>query len=166
MNDTLAVWIDVESCTACGACIDVCPVGAITLEESSARLAQEACTGCGVCLDACPEDAIQPVVKGELVTAEERAVVAQGAERRLTTTGERARAVERTHPLAETIGPAVAGIAVGFLAQAADALAQAVVRWLTELSIDRSTGVERRSSGVRPESNGRGRRTRRRRRGG
>jgi electron transfer flavoprotein alpha subunit len=50
--------IDEETCTGCGACIDVCPYDALSLEDNVA-VVNEKCTFCGACLeDVCPEDAI------------------------------------------------------------------------------------------------------------
>jgi ferredoxin len=50
--------VDEETCTACGACTDVCPVDAITVEDS-AKVATEACTECGACVEECPVEAIK-----------------------------------------------------------------------------------------------------------
>lgn len=50
--------IDKETCTGCGACLDVCPYDALSLEDNVA-VVNEKCTFCGACLeDVCPEDAI------------------------------------------------------------------------------------------------------------
>lgn len=49
--------IDEETCTACGACAEVCPVDAITVEDS-AKVDAEACTECGACVEECPVEAI------------------------------------------------------------------------------------------------------------
>jgi ferredoxin len=49
--------IDAQLCTACGQCIEVCPVGAITLEET-AIVDETQCVGCGACAEACPMEAI------------------------------------------------------------------------------------------------------------
>lgn len=46
-----------ETCTACGACVEVCPVEAITMPEK-AVIDAETCTEYGVCVDECPVDAI------------------------------------------------------------------------------------------------------------
>ena len=45
-------------CTACGDCAEVCPFGAITVEET-ALVDAEACMGCGVCEGACDYAAIR-----------------------------------------------------------------------------------------------------------
>ena len=50
--------VDEENCTACGACDEVCPVDAITVEDS-AKVATEACTECGACAEECPVEAIK-----------------------------------------------------------------------------------------------------------
>jgi len=49
--------VDEETCTACGACAEVCPVDAITVEDA-AKVDAEACTDCGACVEECPVEAI------------------------------------------------------------------------------------------------------------
>jgi electron transfer flavoprotein alpha subunit len=49
--------VDKTKCTACGACIDECPFGAITIEGDVAEV-NEKCTLCSACIDACPAGAI------------------------------------------------------------------------------------------------------------
>lgn len=46
-----------DDCIACGACVDECPVEAIT-EGDIYVIDPETCTDCGACVDACPSDAI------------------------------------------------------------------------------------------------------------
>ncbi|MDD2220672.1 MAG: 4Fe-4S binding protein [Clostridia bacterium] len=46
-----------DECIACGACIDECPVNAISEGDIYSINADE-CTGCGACADACPTGAI------------------------------------------------------------------------------------------------------------
>lgn len=48
---------DEEACTGCGACVDICPVSAVTLEEDIPKIQKEWCIGCGVCETVCPSDA-------------------------------------------------------------------------------------------------------------
>jgi len=50
--------IDREKCTGCGACIDVCPFGSLSLDGKGIAIVDETCTGCGACLDVCPVEAL------------------------------------------------------------------------------------------------------------
>jgi electron transfer flavoprotein alpha subunit len=50
--------IDEKTCTGCGACLEVCPYDALSLENDLA-VVNEKCTFCGACVeDVCPVDAI------------------------------------------------------------------------------------------------------------
>jgi electron transfer flavoprotein alpha subunit len=49
--------ISKEECIGCGACIDVCPFGALTLVDDIVEV-DDKCTACGACLDVCPVDAL------------------------------------------------------------------------------------------------------------
>ncbi len=49
--------VNEETCIACGACVDTCPVEAITMNEK-AKVDPNTCTECGACIDECPVDAI------------------------------------------------------------------------------------------------------------
>lgn len=61
---TLAVvtpQIDAAICHACGACVGICPHGAINLCKGSApryEIDATRCTGCGLCVDSCEPSAI------------------------------------------------------------------------------------------------------------
>ena len=53
-----------DTCTECGTCVSVCPVGAFTLApdgDHRLRFDQQPCTRCGVCAERCPEGAIAMV---------------------------------------------------------------------------------------------------------
>ena len=43
-----------DECIACGACVDGCPVGAITMEADKAKIDADACIDCGACNGVCP----------------------------------------------------------------------------------------------------------------
>ena len=47
-----------SDCISCGACVDTCPVGAISL-EGQAVVDAGACIDCGACEGACPVGAIK-----------------------------------------------------------------------------------------------------------
>lgn len=50
--------VNTELCTACGACIDVCPMEAIVMEDGKARIIEENCSNCRICARYCPVNAI------------------------------------------------------------------------------------------------------------
>lgn len=50
--------IEKDKCTACGNCADICPPGAIVLENDAARVVADLCEECGFCAAECPVEAI------------------------------------------------------------------------------------------------------------
>ncbi|MBR4503631.1 MAG: 4Fe-4S binding protein [Candidatus Methanomethylophilaceae archaeon] len=52
------VTINESECVGCGACADICPASAITIDEV-AVVDQSKCVDCGTCVDECPSSAIQ-----------------------------------------------------------------------------------------------------------
>jgi len=62
--------VDSESCVGCGLCADVCPFGALAVDEESGTAVVDAaaCMGCGVCVGRCAQGALSLVrdaAKGE-----------------------------------------------------------------------------------------------------
>jgi NAD-dependent dihydropyrimidine dehydrogenase PreA subunit len=53
---TMAIIINEDDCTACGACAETCPVGSITVEDVA--ICDDECVECGACIDECPNGAI------------------------------------------------------------------------------------------------------------
>lgn len=58
-----------DRCTGCGACIDVCPAGANTMNGPSVVLDRKRCLGCGRCVDVCPENARERIGRDQPVEA-------------------------------------------------------------------------------------------------
>ncbi|MFQ5888561.1 MAG: diguanylate cyclase [Gemmatimonadota bacterium] len=50
-----------DNCTACMACVRVCPVEAIAVSGNEVRIVGETCIECGLCVPACHHDAIDVV---------------------------------------------------------------------------------------------------------
>jgi len=52
-------WIDKETCTGCGICVDECPVDAIAMDAEQAVIDMAECIRCGVCHSICPQDSVK-----------------------------------------------------------------------------------------------------------
>jgi electron transfer flavoprotein alpha subunit len=63
----MAIKVNKEECIACGACLSVCPFGAIVMQDENAYIT-EACTTCGACVDTCPVQAIVREEEAKVVT--------------------------------------------------------------------------------------------------
>ncbi|MHB1324460.1 MAG: 4Fe-4S dicluster domain-containing protein [Coriobacteriia bacterium] len=51
--------VDETACVGCGACVEICPFGALRMTEARvAEVGPEACFGCGICRSACAADAL------------------------------------------------------------------------------------------------------------
>lgn len=56
-GSSMPAKINKDECVACGACVDVCPEGAITCEDV-AVVDEKKCLDCGACVDECPNNSI------------------------------------------------------------------------------------------------------------
>ncbi len=50
--------VDADTCSGCGACVDRCQVGAMSLPEATAVVDTKRCIGCGLCATGCPAEAV------------------------------------------------------------------------------------------------------------
>lgn len=50
---------DPDACTACGTCVDQCPVSALTMEDNLPVVDADTCITCFCCQELCPEKAIR-----------------------------------------------------------------------------------------------------------
>ena len=54
----MAAVVDKDTCTGCGACVDSCPVEAISMDGDAAVVSADDCIDCGACVGECPVEAI------------------------------------------------------------------------------------------------------------
>jgi len=57
-NQSMPASVDAEKCSACGECVDACPLDAITIEEDHAVVDDQTCGDCGACVEVCPTESI------------------------------------------------------------------------------------------------------------
>ncbi|MDI9614707.1 H(2):CoB-CoM heterodisulfide ferredoxin reductase subunit HdrA [Methanothermobacter sp.] len=71
---------DSDVCGACEVCIELCPFGAISIEEGHANVNVALCKGCGTCVAACPSGAMdQQHFKTEQIMAQIEAALNEPA---------------------------------------------------------------------------------------
>jgi heterodisulfide reductase subunit A len=51
-------YVITDLCNSCQACVQICPVNAITMVEGKAKIDPFQCIGCGACIPVCPQEAI------------------------------------------------------------------------------------------------------------
>lgn len=56
-------------CDKCGRCLDVCEIGAISLDDNGVKIDRRSCTNCGKCVDVCTRGALR--FYGKEMTVEE-----------------------------------------------------------------------------------------------
>ncbi len=52
-----------DLCNFCGACVGVCPVNALFLDEGKVLIDQETCIACGFCEKTCPLGALEVLTR-------------------------------------------------------------------------------------------------------
>ena len=54
----MAVSLNLDDCTGCGTCVDVCAFSALEVRDSKLAIDADACAECGACVDECAADAL------------------------------------------------------------------------------------------------------------
>ena len=50
---------EAKACSACGACVERCPMEALSVGSGEAAVNHDRCIGCGLCVTSCPSDALR-----------------------------------------------------------------------------------------------------------
>lgn len=50
--------VDEDRCFGCGACIALCPLDVLTLEQRVAKVDEPMCSHCELCIPSCPVEAL------------------------------------------------------------------------------------------------------------
>jgi Fe-S-cluster-containing hydrogenase component 2 len=152
----MRMQVNAEQCTGCGACVEICPNGAIQLSEGIAVLDQAACTQCQSCVDACPIGAITAI---ELPVAVPKPAAVQSV---------REAEIEVAEPVSSIPKPwlsaALAFVGGEILPRLADALLAALDRRLAQaqLAQPRASLPSQKAEIVSRQKDGQGYRRRRR----
>jgi NAD-dependent dihydropyrimidine dehydrogenase PreA subunit len=54
----MAVNVNKDKCTGCGACVDTCPVSALEIVGDKVQCDGDTCVDCGACVGVCPVEAL------------------------------------------------------------------------------------------------------------
>jgi Pyruvate/2-oxoacid:ferredoxin oxidoreductase delta subunit len=156
MNSGVAMlYVDENRCSGCGACVNVCPRGAIDIQDGKASIVQALCNHCEACAAACPERAILSVTETALVPEAERAQAVRPQE------GSRpASVVARAAP---ALGAALLFIGREVVPRVTDYVLDVVDRRMRQDSVEAAQGSQIPADSQ--QTSGSGRRRRRRRRG-
>jgi NAD-dependent dihydropyrimidine dehydrogenase PreA subunit len=123
------IFIDEDRCSACGACLEACPEGAIVLRDSAAAIERHLCTGCADCLAACPQAAIYEVMDAPVPVAAASVPAEPGQQ----TVGRWESALTQVRPVVASAFAAAAPLAL-------DVLSGLARRWVDERSLARRDG--------------------------
>ncbi len=156
------ITIDLESCTGCGACLEVCPTNALYLVDGKASVDSALCRECEACLAACPTGAMALAIQ-ELAVEEQVQVPALRPVPEIIQVKTQPAVTRLRTRLLPAVGTAMVWAGRELLPRLADSLVNALDRRATEPP---SGEVARRREAQRAGTRGRGHQRRQRQRGG
>jgi len=55
----MPAFVREEECISCSACVSVCPVSVIEMNDDAKAFVNEGCIDCSACIDTCPVSCIE-----------------------------------------------------------------------------------------------------------
>jgi NAD-dependent dihydropyrimidine dehydrogenase PreA subunit len=155
------ITIDATQCTGCGACLEVCPTGALYMVDGKAVVDRGLCTECRACIAACPAGAItfDPATRPKPASVRVPAVRPEPEAVRIAP---RPQPVALRSKMLPVVGTALVWAGREVLPRLADFLLDALDRRTTPTQVTRGLN---RSNRLASSGQGGGRQRRRRRRG-
>ena len=108
----MSIHIDKGLCTACEACVDACPFGAMDMVDDTAQ-ANDNCTLCGACVEVCPVEAITIDKKTETAAEGFSGVWVFAEQRRGRLAGVSYELLGRGRGLADDLGTTLSAVVFG-----------------------------------------------------
>ena len=146
------IWVDEARCTGCGACVEVCPTGALSLVEGKARLNADRCQACKACVQVCPTGALQPVLFPEPVNQRDLVPASTHPPEVRSESGQLA-------PLRNAVIATVVATGTKLVLHGMQALARSLTHVLSS-TLERASSSSRNSSIIQSSSRASGRATR------
>ena len=111
----MKIRILTEECTACGECVEVCPIAAVELRDDVAVILEH-CNFCGLCVSACPVEAVELTREEEAGPSDRdsyRGVWVFAEQRRGSLAGVAAELLGKGRELAEARGSELTAVVFG-----------------------------------------------------
>jgi Fe-S-cluster-containing hydrogenase component 2 len=156
------IQIHLERCNGCGACVEICPEGALYLVDGKAMIDMGLCRECEACVAACPMEAIAITSQAPSTDAGQMRMPVPQPESQVIRVKSEPAPVSRQAKILPAVGAALSWAGREIVPRLATYLLDGLDRW----AAGQTTAGVTRSGGASTDRGGGGRQRRHRRRGG